>query len=122
MLTYVGSPATVAAILSETRRTLRPNGVAVLYYGVHSTIGNERWSFADRLDRLIERLPPWRKPAVLSTPMNLKNLGMPEPAMLRLCRAAGFRVTATGRSLRICRGRRQGGQRFVVLQHASNPG
>lgn len=123
VLTYVGTLETVSAILAETKRTLRPTGVAVIYYGARSTFANDRSSpWADRLDRVLERLPPWRKPAIEPTPVNLKNLGLPEPTMLRLCRRNGFKVVATGRSLRLCRGRRFGGQRFVVLQHASASG
>lgn len=123
VLTYVGSLETVRTIVSEVKRTLRGDGVAVVYYGARSTFANERSSvWADRLDRLLERLPPWRKPLTLNTPVNLKNLGLPEPIMLRLCRAAGFRVVATGRSLRPRRGRRYGGQRFVVLKHATASG
>jgi SAM-dependent methyltransferase len=123
VLTYVGTPTTIHAILSEIKRTLRAEGAAVVYYGVRSTIGNDRSSwFADCLDRFLERFPPWRTPFLRSAPVNLKNLGMPEPIMLRLCRSCGLRVVATGRSLRLCRGRRHGGQRFVILKHASRSG
>ena len=117
VLTYAGDLTVLRTLFEECARVLRPDGLALIYFGVRSGLATDRQGWLwDLADRAREHVPPWNRPVAWAAPVNEKNLAIPLRVAVRLADHAGLQILANGRSRRLFAPAHWAGQRYLLLR------